>query len=345
MHVRSFLFLALSLLAWPNLASAEYGFWPLNSAQIPEAVKAAAQSVYKVYTSSQYSITIEKSKLKNLTEEELKKLIRYDEMTGEQVQVLLQEFEICVKRREDLFCTFSTATNQATVFALADGRMVTSVHVFAQYFNRIIEKPSFRLRSDEDKMQYLSQIEIPAALVDKENNLQGVRFKIDQITDYAKAIIITGQSVRSFPEDGLVLTVKGFEPKTGLKLAPAVSNAGEDLYALGFPAKTDNRGLLECPDADGEQLCVTFGKKMSLEEYKTLTPPFRQLPIYDQKIIHKTMVSFRGDAGPGMSGGPIVNAKGEWVAITHSLIKNPQNHDLTIAGNGYCAQMLMGIAK
>ena len=227
MHVRSFLFLALSLLAWPNLASAEYGFWPVNSALIPEGVKMAAQSVYKIHTSSKYSITIEKSKLKNMSEEELKKLIRYDQMTGEAVQVLLQEFEICVKSHADLFCTFSTATNHATIFSLADGRMVTSVHVFAQYFNRIIEKPNFRLRSDEDKMQYLSDIEIPAVIVDQDNKLKGVTFKIDQITDYAKAIIITGQSARAFPEDGLVLTVKGFEPKAGLKLAQQTSKAGD----------------------------------------------------------------------------------------------------------------------
>ncbi len=98
-----------------------------------------------------------------------------------------------------------------------------------------------------------------------------------------------------------------------LRTARAKPKAGDTLYLIGFPDRTNDRNRVGAPDSDGKAMFVSVGKAMNtrtwIEKSQNHISPFWEM------LFERHMIFADFDCGHGNSGGPIVNSRGEVVGI------------------------------
>lgn len=308
--------LALILIC-SNMALAEPGFWPLKHEKVPEKVRLAAKSVYEVYLPSDYAKWIElrevpsiRNRLSQITRDERKQLL------------IRQELNQCEEARTAKCFLTTGLFVGATMFSLEDGRMASVVHSIQPMLERALQQQHNPLN-----------LKIPAVIRIGANSYKGIYLKISKIK--TEILEVLQQGKQRHPSagfandfDGVILTIEGYKPEGGLKIAKEAPAYGELIYALGFPEATNNRmKLLKVPDSNGVDLRVMFGPKMDFKEVMKEILTSRRLSLEDFELANadngwtflSRYISFAGDGAVGMSGGPIVDSNGDLVGITHSV--------------------------
>lgn len=300
----------IGLLLYSNIALAEPGFWQVAHEKVPEKVKLASKNVYEVYLPGP---DVRVDRISNIPQ--ARRMIR--QRFSEFKQLLAnKELDLCEQQQVHQCFYTSGDVVGATMFALEDGRMASVVHPLMIYVQR-------QIYLYEIKTPDILKLKIPAVIRLQNNQFVSVFLKIDRIKK--EMIEMLQKQIKQHPDavldtdfDGVIFSVEGFKPQSGLKIAGARSRDGENIYALGFPAVTSNRSkFAKVPDSNGKGLFVTMGKEINLQQLAKENSSSEIDSSFNNRF-----VIFKGDGAVGMSGGPIVNANGEVVGITHSIFPN-----------------------
>jgi len=331
--------LSLLILLSANLAHAKMGFWPIDDEQIPGSVRDAASSTYQVFFPGTGSAPMKR--------EDAKMSLRFSELSGTKSAVLTKlnqlELELCLRHPKMKECVLSTMPQSSTLFSLEDGRIATAAHAIKNYIQRVMSLPGVQNLSVSKKMDIIYELPIPVILREKNGKIHSVVLKINKILQQSLSSFAE-YSDSSFGSDGLLMTIeKGFEVKQGLKFANAKVADTEIIYAVGVPGKTTDRSLLGVPDAAGFDMRVTFGPKLSLDQLISVIGGGEVLGPQDRDLLAQHVIAFYGDGYGGMSGGPILNKKGEVVGIFNGTKKfDLVSEDPALyTGVGLCIDLLV----
>ncbi len=330
MYVRYFLFLALSVLAWSNLASSEPGFWPIEHAKVPEKVRDASRFVFQVSVPVASKHQIEYSKIE-ATKRDLATTYQSGKISQAHYLLLLQELDRCLKNEnQDYFCTISSEDiGGGTIFSLGNQQVATALHVVAPFLRRMLEQSEVKELSESQQLRFLQQVRIPVVIEESVGQYRRVYLTINTLTKAAFNIIKDEANTKFFHKlfsDAIILNVDGMDVGSGLKIAKSTTTTAEHLYALGFPNQTTNRhSYFNVPDADGYGLRVTIGEKRDFIRFFNELVEFKGIEkvaelTSDEKSYVSRMHFVATDLNSGMSGGPLLNLNGEVVGVVHSLV-------------------------
>ncbi len=305
-------------LVYSNIAMAEPGFWPIQHEKVPEKVRLAAKSVYQVYLPSAqaewlaiHEVPSQKPYLRQRFPEDDRQLL------------IFQELSLCEQQMWDK-CRYSVSKMPAaTLYAIENNQFVSVTHSLIYYVQRLIYLQGIK------KPEILG-LKIPAVISDGKK-LFPVFLKVSKAK--IETVEVLQKQLRRHPTagfeedfDGIVFEVEGFKAKEVLKIAKDTPKPGDKIYALGFPAATNNRKqFFNVPDSNGKSLYVTMGEAIDGKEMIKRRIKGIDVEVTDEEL--RRYVAFGGDGAVGLSGGAMVNQEGEVVGVVHSI--HPHYNKLT----------------
>lgn len=322
-------FLSLLFVVGANLAHADRGYWPLDSDKVPAAVREAAKSVYRISVPAGSSQDFTKEFIRKKHVEVLKNMEADKAITP--TQKMLAEFGIqnCLEDDTIPSCTLFRKVASGSVFGIGPNSIGTAFHNIESYIFQFLNQVGPGL----ERIDLLFSLKIPGVLTATDGSLHKVLMKIDETKLSTKAMdrIIEGKSLGFTPFDAVVLKVEGIQIPFSVKLADKRPAVGEPLFAIGFPIQTTGNQMYDKPDSDGNSFRVVTGPYLNLD-----MRPY--LKVENEDILETIMlgtVIFGTNCTSGMSGGPIVNDRGEIVGVLHSSYGN------LLRVHGTCAKLLM----
>lgn len=326
--IASLLFVA----TFANSVLAEPGFWPIDSNKVPLQVRKAAESVYKFYLPLNNQTLIDYNEIE-ATKADLHAGFKAGKISEDLYLLVIQELNRCASNEnQHPFCVISLLNHgNATLFSIGNQQVATAVHNISSFLTRMLQQSEIKELSESQKYRYLMNVRIPAVIEVSAKEYKSVYLKISKMKKSAFEYILQGEAdariATKLSGDGIILTVEGMDMGAGLTVAQNSVAEGETLYALGFPGKTNNRlNLLNVPDSAGSDLRATIGLKKDFikffnETVLTVDGHINSDFLSDEnKASVSHLIVMDSDLKSGMSGGPLVNSKGQVVGVIHRRI-------------------------
>lgn len=332
--MQKFLIILLVTLAFQ--AHAERGFHDISDSRIPPTVASASQSVYQLFVidpanlkKEGVAVIIHKNKYQKLKDFYLTGKNESKEEVEDRYGFLLELALLnrCIERGQD-FCVMLADLSQngiGSAFLFGDQQtIVTAAHVFDEPL-RISTEMRIILVNKEAKIVFDS-VDADSSYTIQKN---GQNFKS---LEREKSLLTDISYDDPFLHDFLVLKLSKKLNDRPLQEAPQQEGKNKMVYFLGYPGKSYNRQThYGGPDSNGQGLKVSFGPSLSFEDYLKSESPMSKyalkqikkqindsskLSLHIQMLNQLVLVSTFSDINYGMSGGPIVNEKGEVLAIS-----------------------------
>lgn len=307
-----------AFMALPSLADGDMfvpdstpGFFKATDPKIPKAVRKAASSVFMIAFPIGPQISVRKVFGNRPIQQIISSIYVYDgwnDLEIYQQDGLMVQLKECAKIKKPLDCLIQTRFTQASAFVMGDGRHLRmTFHSVA-----LLIKEHWQNRETQG---FFSGVEIPLFIYDYSGN------KIYSPEDGPAHVVFPTLAMALFDnrkEDDLihpnrdVVDVELSAPiALPLRRAQNVAAPGEPVYHIGYPTKTTDRFQYGAPDAPGGQLRVSMGEIITPEASWIKHGGSLEENCASQLASLGRMTLTSADGGPGMSGGPTLNAKGE----------------------------------
>lgn len=313
-------FLALCLmLAHSSPGFADVGFLSVSDPSIPPAVRESAKSVYFL---SGLTSSFEGAKLQvKLNDGAYLNSIQAPEKFWQKLQ-----FDACSISGAKV-CTIFDRQLKGTAFVFK------SQNTVATNFHNVREQVSTEYRlspaseSHELRLRRIAKMPVTIGLVapDEEPLLHSseATLRLDFATGN-KSMMVAGELLENAVELRLLDYVEIVAPtRLGIPLKPAkkAPKIGDTLYLVGYPRKTTDRAEFGKQDSNGNSQYIAVGKQISMQNFEANSgqhlDPLRRRD-YTEHLLFTSM-----DCEAGFSGGPILNAEGEVVAILSTRYNEP----------------------
>jgi hypothetical protein len=313
---KSYLFLLLLSLN----AFARPGFYEPNDPNLSPALKKASESVYEVRTAfledfDEYSdVSVVDISSPNLKKEVLETIDSQE--VDAKTKIILKAFvEKCKTEEERANCVIPQKTNRGSGFITGNGSTLwTNAHVLEK---AIISKAKTNDKTVEEVLKSIDKL--PIFIFDKDGNLvfngleNSVSFKATPGPTY---LTRTQGTLYAADSDYLALNLPS---PLGTPLKVAKSLSSNNVAVIGYPSCTgcDSKEDLSqdrypYPNAEDCEEKVTGGQLLMPEVWGQLAQVNQQLI---QSLDRRTFLAYDADTTFGMSGGPVLNERGEVIGI------------------------------
>lgn len=315
MRVSYFFLLLLSINAF-----ARPGFYNPNDPNLPPALKKASESVYEVRTAfledfNEYTdvsvVDISTPHAKN----EVLKEINAQNIDSKTKTILRAFVEKCKSADEKANCVLPQKTNVGSSFITGSGSTLwTNAHVLEK---SIVSKAKMNDKTVEDILK--SKENLPIFIFDKSGKLvfngleQAVSFKATPAPTY---LTQTQGSLYAVDSDYFALNLPA---PLGTPLKVAKSLTSNNVAVMGYPSCTGcdsnddmARDRYPYPNAEDCEEKVTGGQLLTPEAWGQLAQVNQHLI---QTLDRRTFIAYDADTTYGMSGGPVLNERGEVIGV------------------------------
>lgn len=286
--------------------------WPGNPS-LPEAVSRASESVFTIVAPDGDSRIVENPE-KGLRE------VESSDLSWVEKEILKEQLSACLKFPKKV-CTILDGFKTSSAYVTGDGKdLRTALHA-------VESLAGLHLRG---KLQG----DLPLYILKDGRLIAGPEdLKARFVKVRAEDLRMMGQRTvaRAGSADQVLIRLekKLAEP---LVIATSKERAGEALFIIGTPKKTQDRQQFGVTDSDGKHTWISRGKALSPEQiiYRSakLTMFVSQARAVEQL---KYSVITSADSAPGISGGAIVNARGEVLATLASGTPYNEVHPQTMS--------------
>lgn len=296
----------------------DLGFYELNSKEIPQSIRAASGSVYQILfftigeNADGYKI-VKKGELKQREKEareNVKKESSYDSFAklaaNKQIDGCLNDQNLS----DDSDCVFMHYPVRGTAFLAGDGATLwTSAKVVEQHLKSLSAFSKKSVTEEASKANLLMYV------FDSKNNLVFDPYSRKAVIEYG---------IDGIENDYVVIKLSE-EIGTPLKWANrSSSKINTEVFVLGYPACTG----CEAPEGATKEEKLDYKSRSSNANANVLNatrgtvlfPDETVLGFYnsskaDGDLMKDTIISYTADSQQGMNGGPVLNTKGQVIAI------------------------------
>jgi hypothetical protein len=239
-------------------------------------------------------------------------------------------------RNHSADCKISLKYNSSTIVLTGEGTTAqTSFHTFRESLLPKVYEDLRNGLSMDQVARSLYQTVIPAFVYNSDGHLIGtpenLTVQVEGLTGPQMGMLAHGSNSIPAYMDGMKLR---FSKKigSGVKISAQKSKLDESVVMLGYPDKTDQHWGAN--GSDGQSLYCTIGKVITPQDWSARLKKagwpydFDQLSAYEKYLYQTNAVLTSTVSMSGMSGGPILNAKGELIAV-HSSGSNELNSPAT----------------
>jgi hypothetical protein len=243
----------------------------------------------------------------------------------------IRELETCLSEKSKECRLFNSYRN-STITLIEDGtKALGAAHVIQQeIFSTLSSIPALQLETNEG-MEQMRQIQLRAFIYDSQGNLTGtpenLRIHVHNINNgdiaslkkYIQGPESSLEKSKLFPPHLDLVTLKmnrSLGPGFNISASPPIP--GEDLWQFGFPRKTSSWKFFGGLDSDGNSFYCSKGKSLDFSESIAIDSlNLKNLANGEDEMIQieKNVIFISASGEKGMSGGPILNAKGELIAV------------------------------
>lgn len=292
-------------------AAMRYGFAERDSPEVPAAVKARSRFIYRL--DLPFFTTTKKASY-----EDLLALPSFPTEAKEDIETCRAAgLENCVIR-------FGAWRGSAFLDESGDA-IWTNCHMVHGWI--AYERQGLFLEGETDILKALMKRDIPLSLTDAEGRIQEIG------SARLKAFVASGlknqaQLECSLGNDAVKLQLGRALAERGIPRVRKIE-AGEMLYVGGFPRETKSRASRGRADSNGESFYWTLGahlpKGAASEEY------FGDPERYSLALGNPYAEALLADGIEGMSGGPVLNERGEVTGIYKGYLPlDKENKDIPL---------------
>ncbi|MBK7845421.1 MAG: trypsin-like peptidase domain-containing protein [Bdellovibrionales bacterium] len=243
----------------------------------------------------------------------------------------IRELEICLREKFQECRLFDSYRNSSIVLIEDGTKAFGAAHVIQQEIFSILSSiPRLRLETNEG-MEQLRQIQLLAFIYDSQGNLVGTpenlavhvdninRGDIASLKKYVQRTESSLEEGKLFPPHLDLVTLKidrALGPGINISTSPPIP--GEDMWQFGFPRKTSGWKFFGGLDSDGNSFYCSRGKSLDFSQSisnDSLSLKNLSLDEDEMNLMKKNVIFISASGEHGMSGGPLLNAKGELIAI------------------------------
>lgn len=243
----------------------------------------------------------------------------------------IRELETCLRKKSQ-DCRLFDSYRNSTIALIENGtKAFGAAHVIEQeIFSSFSSLPPLELEINRET-EHLQQIQLLAFIYDSQGNLVGtpenlgVRVQNINNGDFTslwkviKSSESSNEDGKFFPPHLDLVTLKldrALGPGFSISRIPPIP--GEDIWLFGFPRKTNGWKFFGGLDSDGNSFYCSKGKSLDIAE--SIAAPnlsLKNLKLNENEMIkmEKNVLFISASGEHGMSGGPVLNTKGELVAI------------------------------
>ncbi len=300
----------------PSRNMSQLGFFSASEAGIPKEITEASKSVFLIATPAGDFVSV-KELFEGRPLADVIKALEHkkpdEDMSQGEIDVLLFQLRKCLaaKLKED--CKVYDSTLISSAYVVGDGtRLRTAFHAVKD-----VIKDSVNLKK-LDKNQENLAVEVPVFVYSTNGSpVMGPSKAALPVAEFSRdnlRFLVPEDGKITLPNDDLV-EVK-FKDKIGspLRAAKKPIQPGDPIYLVGYPSKSKDRAAFKTLDAPGDQLRITRGKVLTVDQAfaKTGKDP-EKLPQAVRDFYQKAMILSDADGRYGLSGGATFNSNGEVV--------------------------------
>jgi hypothetical protein len=243
----------------------------------------------------------------------------------------IRELETCLRDKSQE-CRLFDSYRSSSIVLIEDGtKAFGAAHVIQQEIFSILSSiPGLSLETNEG-LEQLRRIQLLAFIYDSQGNLVGtpenLTVHVDNINQgdiaplkkYVQRTESSMEEGKLFPPHLDLVTLKidrALGP--GINISTSPPTPGEDMWQFGFPRKTSGWKFFGGLDSDGNSFYCSKGSSLDFSQSISIgNLSLKNLSLGEDEMNQmKNNVIFISASGEhGMSGGPILNAKGELIAI------------------------------
>ncbi len=243
----------------------------------------------------------------------------------------IRELETCLRDKSQECRLFNSYRN-STIALIEDGtKAFGAAHVIQQeIFSTLSSIPASQLETNEG-MEQIRQIQLRAFIYDSQGNLVGTPESLGvhvhninngdfaSLRKFIKESESSNEDGKLFPPHLDLVTLKidrALGPGFNISARPPIP--GEDMWLFGFPRMTSGWKFFGGLDSDGNSFYCSKGKSLDIaESIATANLSLKNLDLSedDMSQIKKNVLFISASGEHGISGGPVLNSKGELVAI------------------------------
>ena len=314
--------------------SKDLGFFAVNDKQIPGTVQEAAGSVFQLMllvadeSADSYKL-IKKSELKDKQNELRETINKHKELDGFEKMVMNKQIDGCLNSadiKDDENCTLLFNSHRGTGFLAGDGSTLwTNAHVIESFVNAVAKLGNLSLEE-----QVANENSIRVYVFDHKNNLVLDPYKNKVVIEQLPAATkYSAGSQKFYAEDNDYVTLRLSQaigrPLQWAKRTASINNA---VYLLGYAGCTDCKSpngdkddeetrldyssRSPAPNFNGQGIVATRGSVIFPDD---TVVGFYQMNKQQATQTASTILHYTADSQRGMSGAPVLNARGEVVAI------------------------------
>lgn len=309
--------------------SAHLGFYDVTDKEIPQPVRDASASVFKIvsFSAEEGNDTYEVIKKSVLRQNEAEFKARVNKITNDiYIQAaMMKQIDGCLNSKiaEDKECTILLKTNVATAFLAGDGQTLwTNAHVvegllktYARFESKSVEQVA------QEKRNLLIYV------FDSKNGMVFEPFTAAaQISELPAASVLSKEKFYGPDTDYIAISLSK-EIGRPLQWSKKLATMNVESFVVGYPSCTNCEAPDSIKDADerlaftsrapkkdssGQGLIVTRGRVLFVDDtvigfYKTNK---ETIAATIKSVLHYT-----ADSNYGQSGSPVLNSSGEVIAI------------------------------
>lgn len=289
-------------------AQMNLGFYAPDAAEVPAAVKANHSKIFKITVP--YYISLKGSEYQAL-------------LDGPNIpQNTKQEIKNCIAEKAPTCIVPFTHTEGTAFLGKTPDTLWTNCHIVREWMTYASRKTSFTKSSQV--REFFANEALPMELKDTQGNSVWTSTDTAVIKAVSVALSLLEPSATCNMQDDMVkIQLSRPLAETGLVWAKEKDPVTQ-VFMGGFPRKTTSRGPLGKTDSDGKQFYWTFGNKIEKtspegEAY------FAQKPNLDLSLTGPFSQTSLADGVEGMSGSPVMNAKGEVLGIYNGFVPVSQD--------------------
>ncbi|MCB0378424.1 MAG: trypsin-like peptidase domain-containing protein [Bdellovibrionales bacterium] len=283
------------------------GFLSLKSSEVPDGVKQAARSTFRLVLPSGSLVTTADLFGSQSLGEIIQRIEDMDrsELAVPDKAIFLSQLKACLNHNLDP-CRIFEGIEDGTGFIVGDGfQMRTAYHVISS----LVEKgfgtkqkplPIFVYGPDEELLYSPDQLVITLESM----GVSGIGVNSGEASDKLKDVAL------------LRISQKIAEP---IQASVVPVDPGSTVYIAGFVIPTLDRAVYGAEDSDGTSRVISRGHRLSsTEAHDRAAARLRSYPKAAFDELLKYLVVSTADGGPRLSGAPTLNQKGEYVGVYNS---------------------------